>query len=380
LALVHIFLAEGKITIFLMQLVVGRALSLALSNVVRPRAITHQSDRKSLLSMLQTQMNHLNPNEDCVVVMGPKGVGKSLLIDTYARRRAGVVWVDISAGASSTEIKRTVHRKIAGLKSIVTDCENGAVRVVWWYHLLMRKPPTVIIRAEEVRPGHERSDLAGIARSLASVAFGGGVNLIIDAPDNSVHHSVIATKRERVVSVELMTREEFDSAAELKAIRERLDRLSTPEVSENAPPPVKLGEVAWLILGGNPKDWRNLAEFVQNAPDDATAIQTASTFLQKTLDKAMAQVGAARDMFENVLQEIKTVGSFRVRCLSSPQRVALARSVKALRMSQVSDVALVVAASPAVELVLRQDYKDRIPSFQELQAVLDRCARDSAQN
>ena len=116
------------------------------------------------------------------------------------------------------------------------------------------------------------------------------------------------------------------------------------------------------------------------APDDATAIQTASTFLQKTLDKAMAQVGAARDMFENVLQEIKTVGSFRVRGLSSPQQVALVRSVKALRMSQVSDTALVVAASPAVELVLRQDYKDRIPSFQELQAVLDRCARDSAQN
>jgi hypothetical protein len=66
--------------------------------------------REMLEKMDALQISH----QAYIVVGGPKGIGKTVLIDSVLKRKAALVVVEVAAGASSEQVLAQVHRAIGG--------------------------------------------------------------------------------------------------------------------------------------------------------------------------------------------------------------------------------------------------------------------------
>jgi hypothetical protein len=175
-----------------------RAIMLALRSFVRrgPEfASVRTGDKGALLSKLRT-LGH----EEYIVCKGPRGVGKTHLVRDALARTLGVVHVDISPGTARADILKEVHAAIANIKlgPTVVNPALDARRVLWWYRVLFRRSPIVVIcaaerTAEHIQNGIRLADVPSAARKLADDGF----RVIVDASENSV--STEPTLRESVL-------------------------------------------------------------------------------------------------------------------------------------------------------------------------------------
>jgi hypothetical protein len=166
----------------------GRAIMLALRSFVRrgPEFVSVRTcDKGSLLSLL----NLLEPDQ-FIICKGPRGIGKTHLVRDALTRTLGMVHVKITPGTVHEDILKKVHAAIANIELGPTPVVNPALdsrRVLWWYHLLFRRSPIVVISAaerttEHVQYGVRFAGVPGAARELAADGF----RVIVDASENSI--------------------------------------------------------------------------------------------------------------------------------------------------------------------------------------------------
>ena len=216
-----------------------RAIVLALSTRFRraPEVSQRANELRDLRSMLSTVQK-----DQYVVVSGPKGVGKTCLVDTALQRTAGVVSVRVVAGTSDKEIMAEAFKAITRSNNSFLDLSASARRVLWWHHFLFRQPATLVLRAAEREPTQQHAGLASSARALTHDF---GARVLIDASSNSLPDAATATKREVLLDVEPMRRELLEELAELAPLLEALKEAG-------------LADVVWACLGGNPADYKSL--------------------------------------------------------------------------------------------------------------------------
>jgi hypothetical protein len=176
----------------------GRAIVLALRSFVRsgPKfASMRTGDKGALLLELKTL-----GSDKFIICKGPRGIGKTLMIRDALSRMPGVVHVKIPAGTAHADILNTVHAAIANVKvgSVFVNPEPGSRRVLWWYRLLFRRSPIVVISAtertaEHIQKGIRLADIPGAARELAADEY----RVIVDASENSISNE--RTLRESVL-------------------------------------------------------------------------------------------------------------------------------------------------------------------------------------
>jgi hypothetical protein len=176
----------------------GRAIVLALRSFVRsgPAFPSMRSgDKGNLLSKLNSLAQ-----DQFIVCKGPRGIGKTHMIRDALTRTCGVVSLDIAAGTAEDDILNRAHAAIANIKvgAMLVNPELDSLRVLWWYRLLFRQSPIVVISAMErtadhIKAGVRLAAVPGAARKLASAGF----RVIVDASENSI--ATESTEREQIL-------------------------------------------------------------------------------------------------------------------------------------------------------------------------------------
>jgi hypothetical protein len=104
----------------------------------------------------------------------------------------------------------------------------------------------VVIKVPERQIGEPYAQVTSAVRDLADLY---DLRVVVDGSPNSIPPELIATKRETVIAVEPMTREQIESIPEFKGLIALLK-------SHN------LDEPVWKVLGGSPADYLKLEEAI----------------------------------------------------------------------------------------------------------------------
>lgn len=312
----------------------GRAMALAASCRLLS-AGTRVSQRDAEVTGLRRMTRSAGQDQYCVVV-GPKGVGKTCIVNTATTHAWGVVRVRIAAGTPHDSIVKSTLLAVTRSNLTSMNQEPDAMRVAWWHHLLFRMPLTVVLQAVERAPGKEFAEISGAARTLLEL----GVRVIVDASHNALSDEVFATKREHVLTVEPMSRALLESIPQLQALMLALKSAG-------------LDDLVWEVVGGNPADYFQLESALRATSSGIRDV--VATTLYSLINNAIA----ARDAALMANEGLSTVFSAFTRVDAVPRsdlhKLKLVRPSpdKVLRtITRAAQVVLVPATQP-MAVVLR---------------------------
>ena len=153
-------------------------------------------------------------------------------------------FVQTKSGADKDLIVDQALRALTGFRLVYVAADGSARRLLFFYSFLFKRSPIVVIRVPERLGGQNYADVPAAVRDLADLY---GLRVVVDGSPNSLPPELLATKRETVVAVEPMSKEQIDSIPEFKDL---IDFLK----SHN------LDEPVWKVLGGSPVDYLKLEE------------------------------------------------------------------------------------------------------------------------
>lgn len=272
------------------------------------------SVRKSDINQLSDSLLWMEKGE-YITVTGGKGIGKSCLIDTTLNRQFGVVKISVScflysifvyvnvklnmlffvqtkSGADKDIIIDLALRALTGIQIDFLKPVGSARRLLFFYSFLFKRSPIVVIRVPERERGEQYPQVTSAVRDLTDLY---GLRVVVDGSPNSLPPTLIATKREVVVAIEPMSKEQIDYIPEYKDL---IDFLK----SHN------LDEPVWKVLGGSPIEYLKLKKlFVKmlSRPDTVSdeVVNQVKNHIKSVLSKALTKNVA--DSSPNTKQIIK---------------------------------------------------------------------------
>ena len=333
----------------------GRAAVLALTSRLFLRASPASQracDVQRLRAMLSTARK-----DQYVVVAGPKGVGKTCLVETATQFTCGVVAVRVPAGTAEKDILADVFTAVTRFYIRALDLSGSARRVLWWHHLLFRTPATVILQAAERKPSESFAALDSAARALS---YDYGARVIIDASNNSLPGAALTTLREKVLDVEPMTRPVLEALPELD---ELLAALSDAGCAD----------AVWASVGGVPANYLKLCgQWVDSGKADVAPV--AAGFVQMLLIRAIGEVSSAVAADRNLKELYALFRSTATVRLSLLEEKGIVRPSpdKVLRavIDRGAAQLVLVPADAAIALVLRFGFSTA-PSMAELTSLVE---------
>jgi hypothetical protein len=209
------------------------------------------------------------------VVEGPKGVGKSCLIDTALEFVKGVVRVDIPPGMLQTDVEERCLRAVAGYACKIFQPRWAAKQIVSWYRCLHRASPVLVMSLSERPKNKEFAEITGAVRKLAAM----GIKVVVDASPNSVTPELLSTLREEVMHVEEMSTENIRALPDLQQLFKVLDTAG-------------LSKVVTDLLGGIPANFISLSRHVIGKDNDVPTV--VKKFLQTKIIDAMSETRIMR--------------------------------------------------------------------------------------
>ena len=331
-----------------------RAVVLALSS--RFSRAQDQSQRAAELRALRSTLS-ATQRDQYVVVSGPKGVGKTCLVDTALQFSFGVVSVRVAAGAAEKDILADAFKAVSRSTFSFLDHSASARRVLWWHHFLFRVPATVVLRASERKATQQYADIDSAARSLAHDF---GARVLVDASNNSLPDAATATKREDVLELESMPRSLLEELPELQPLLGALEAAG-------------LADVAWMLIGGNPADYKGLLRKWDAREREDIALVVAA-FVQNLVGKALDNVHSAiagNKRLEGLFAQFRTTDEVPSAFLASNElvRPSLDKVLRVVlqRHRDRSGQRVLVPADAATAFVLRSGVS-AVPFFEELRA------------
>jgi len=154
-------------------------------------------------------------DERFMVLIGEKNIGKTCLLNTVLQHRFGVLRIKgIEAGTKSGYIVERACREIARTSKLV-DAQSSARRVVRWYHFFFRRPPIVVIGANERPENQEAAELGQAARLLSDIGF----RVVLDCSENAYYKGKL-TDCEEFYEVSPMSNDVMIQLPEFKYLSE----------------------------------------------------------------------------------------------------------------------------------------------------------------
>lgn len=202
-----------------------------------------------------------------IVVNGPKGVGKSTMIDTCLKGKKGVVRVTIPPDTKEDDVMSICEKAIIGGKGWkIMDQAANVNRVLFWYHLFFRGQfPIMVMTTSELARGRQPAELTGAVRRLSRL----GINVVVDASPNSLQPDLLTTTRENVIYVEELSRDDIRSLPQLHQLFAVLDE-------------ERLSDVVLDLLGGIPSLYLKLDTELKRR--DETVNDAVTKFLLRRLN------------------------------------------------------------------------------------------------
>lgn len=168
-----------------------------------------------------------------------------------------------------------MFREIAGIRLDFFKPTGSARRVLLFYSYLFKLPPIVVIRVPERLSGQPYADIPSAVRALADEF---GLRVIVDGSPNSIPPELFTTKRETVIAVEAMSRQQIEAIPEFESF---VRFLKTHH----------LDDPVWKVLGGSPADYLKLKEIINklSIPHATTDLIVAqvNNHLQSVLSDAL---------------------------------------------------------------------------------------------
>jgi hypothetical protein len=265
-----------------------------------------------------------------------------------------LVW-QTESGAHKSEIVDQALREIAGFRFRLSYLQpvDSARRVLFFYNLMFKLPPIVVIRVPERQAGQNYADVTAAVRALAD---GFGLKVIVDGSPNSVPPELLTTRRQTVMVVEPMSRDQVESISEFQSFVAVLKGL-------------KLDGPVWNVLGGSPIDYSKLGEALMNLstlPPSATAskeiVDQVKGILLTILSDALNS--SIINSSVNTKAIIKTFREKKVKKMSKSELEAVGLLLdypnKVFREVKSSDDYLVEPATPAISLVITENIVDSV--------------------
>ena len=334
-----------------------RAVSLALkSKLIGGPNSGMKSIRFSQIGDLNMLLNNVT-RDFYIVVEGPKGVGKSTMIDTCLKGKKGVVRVMISPSTKEDDVVSICQNEIiggAGWK-VNMNLSANTNRVLFWYHLFFRGQfPIVVMHTSELAPGTLPAELTGAVRRLSRL----GINVVVDASPNSLQPDLLTTTREHVIYVEELSRDDIRSLPQLHQLFAVLDE-------------ERLSDVVLDLLGGIPSLYLNLDSELKKRGE--TVSDAVTKFLLRRLNSVDEEaVSLCTDIpkFEEVLTLLKDRDQIDVTELSS-RGLELPSPCNILRLTDLGPTTELVVqpTSPMVALYCKHDSSDEKASEAVLQLI-----------
>jgi hypothetical protein len=208
----------------------------------------------------------------------------------------------------------------------------------------------VVIRVPERLSGQNYADVPAAVRDLADLY---GLRVVVDGSPNSLPPELLATKRETVIAVEPMSKEQIESIPEFKDL---IDFLKSHNLEE----PV------WKVLGGSPADYLKLEEAIidnklslSDTASDEVVNQVKNhlqSILSDTLKKVLKSSSTTKQIIKIFREEkiikipMAELEAKGLLLLDFPNRVF--REVKTLGRW------FVEPSSPAVSLIISENVQD----------------------
>jgi hypothetical protein len=205
----------------------------------------------------------------------------------------------------------------------------------------------VVIKVPERQIGEPYAQVTSAVRDLADLY---DLRVVVDGSPNSIPPELIATKRETVIAVEPMSREQIESIPEFKGLIALLK-------SHN------LDEPVWKVLGGSPADYLKLEEAI--ADNKLSLSDTASekvvnqvknhlqSVLTKSLTKNVANSSFNTQAIINIFREKKVIQIPKMELKA--EGLLLDFPNKVFREVKTMEGWYIVPSSPAVSLIISEN-------------------------
>ena len=151
------------------------------------------------------------------------------------------------SGADKDVIIDQVLNAITGVQIRFFNPVANARRLFYFYSFFFKSVPIIVIRVPERQMGQNYADVTAAVRALVDTF---DLRVIVDGSPNSIPPEVLTTKRQTVMTVEPMLREQVESIPEFKTLMDFLRSHS-------------LDEPVWKVLGGSPSKYLKLKETVK---------------------------------------------------------------------------------------------------------------------
>ena len=192
-----------------------------------------------------------------VVVTGPKGVGKTVLVRS-ATATCGVVDINVPPGSSSDKILGDAYSAIVKptIKYSFLSYERMALRVLWFYNLFARQPPTIVVLLMERSDGN--MPFASIMGAVSQLAEN-GFQVILDSSTHAAPVGLLKTGRQIIMDVDYMSVAMVSHVDKYKSLFETLEKYG-------------LVSLVWDVLGGLPSELEKLCIALAATADPKKAI------------------------------------------------------------------------------------------------------------
>lgn len=209
----------------------------------------------------------------------------------------------------------------------------------------------MVIRVPERESGEPYAQVTSAVRDLADLY---GLRVVVDGCPNSLPPTLIATKRETVVAVEPMSKEQIESIPEFKGL---IDFLR----SHN------LDEPVWKVLRGSPADYLKLGEAITDnklsLSDTASeeVVNQVKNLLQSVLTKSL------HGIVKSSLTTKQIVKIFREKKITmipmtelEAEGLLLDYPNKVFREVVTMEDSYIVPSSPAVSLIISENVQNGV--------------------
>jgi hypothetical protein len=184
---------------------------------------------------------------------------------------------------------------------------------------------------------------------------GYGLRVVVDASYNALSEAAVATKREDVLQVELMSRELTEELAGLEELHAALQKAG-------------IADVMWAAVGGNPADYFRLRRVWRRHGDVTVAAAIFVADLVGKAAEARSIAVAADERLSPLFERFARTAAVPVSALEAMKLVRSSPD-KVLRKVMPAGEALLVPATPATALVLRHGLR-AAPSLDDLKRMV----------
>ncbi len=207
----------------------------------------------------------------------------------------------------------------------------------------------MVIRVPERLSGQNYADVPAAVRDLADLY---GLRVVVDGSPNSLPPELLATKRETVIAVEPMSKEQIESIPEFKDL---IDFLK----SHN------LDEPVWKVLGGSPIDYLKLKKLfikmlsLPDTPSDEVVNQVKNhlqSVLSDTFNKNVLNSSSTTKQIIKIFREKKTTKIPKAEL--EAEGFLLDYPNKVFREVKTMEGWYIVPSSPAVSLIITENIQN----------------------